>query len=352
MPEEGNSFDGSAFGYPVQIPPDEGPDPFADDAQTSEASQPQPRDNQGRFASTDVEPVAEPAATEPQAPAEPIQPEGVAQDTAQEPSEPAQAEVPLASDIPQQQVDWERRYRDTQASYTRGQQELAEMRARQGQYEEALAEMIAFQQQSRAATDPEYAQRVDAERAIAPLIEQRLAPLQQRLEQQMQGLEIARLQMGVDSAIGQFRSRHPEVQDGTPEDESVAHAVKTLHDAWTRVGEELDLSDPNSLELAYEVTQDPYLLAIHAANPTLSNSDEGMEYARWQAQQLASLSRQKQAGTPAAQVTKVQSQAAYVETNAQRSPQKAEGEGDEFDEVMRVDKQLRTSNPFVGGKNR
>lgn len=353
-PDEGTPLDGSAFGLDIQIPPQEGPDPFADEpTQDIGASQEQPRDEQGRFASTDVAPAeeTEPAAEEPEPALDTAETEAQPETQPSEPTGPEAPEgVVFAGRRFPSQSEAERAYREIQGEYTRSQQSLRQMEARQQQYEEALAEMIAIQQQQRAAIDPEYAQRVEAERAIQPLIEQRLAPLEQKLQQQLQSLEVQRLQMGVDSAIGQFRSRHPDVQDGTPEDMAVARTVKGLHDAWGRLGEELDLSDPNSLELAYEITQDPYLLAIHSANPSLSSSEEGMEYARWQAQQLASLSRQKKtAGTQAPAVKKVQPQSAFVETNAQRSPQQ-EGEGDEFDEVLRVDKADRTVNPFVGGK--
>ena len=118
---------------------------------------------------------------------------------------------------------------------------------------------------------------------------------------------------------------------------------------------ELDVGDPNALELAYEVAKDPYLRVVLEANPKWVESQAGLDFAQVQALQLrqAYLPSAGAApeGTPAPEPAGIPAGVpveGWVEPGRSGGPMTPTNEaqrGDEFDEVLALDDMAR-ARPF------
>lgn len=301
--------DATAFGLnSVDTPPSNEPDPLSDDFEQAVEAQAAPE-----------APVEAPQATERPWEAEtPPEPEG----------EPAPAE-----DVPQPiQGDsgryGEEAYKKLQAAFTQSQMENRNIQARQTQVEQLLESLAPMFSQQMAATDPAFAQQLEVNETLRPLVEQQVAPMREQMEMAQQQAEAERV-------VGDFRARHPEVAAGSNHDLGVSQVMQELN---------LRAMNPDSLEIGYEAYQNPSLKTVLRANPTLIDSDDGMAYARMQAQQLfgSPPGTPPQAGTP--QGTPAQQQApiqatprAFVETGGSGAPVRAapgQRSQDEFDEAF------------------
>lgn len=253
----------------------------------------------------------------------------------------------------------EQSYKEMQGWVTRTRQEMAQASAaqqalaeRQQLQEAALSELLNNQSQARAQQDPEYAAQMELMRQLQPLVDQRVAPMEQALQSRLEALEVERMTLKVDNALGQFWERHPDVREGTQENLDMAKAVATLHNSWaTKTGEVLDFTDQPTLELAYEVYKDPELLVVLSDSPTLADSDTGLDYARQQAKQLRSSRGQASPGGTPSQgqgVRRVVGQAADVEVPGGRSPAPTQPK-DEWEQVLVLEgEDQKNPNPFLG----
>lgn len=237
--------DGSALGYPSPPPEDAGPDPLAEDVGGSEEEQTASR---------------------------PWEREG--EQTGEQGGEEQQPPPPqLFAGRYQSVEDLETGYKQVQAEYTRNQQQLAELRNQVAQLQpmgELVEKLVPYVQSQLAEEDPELAEQLKAAEALRPIIEEELKPLREQMVAQQSQAE-------VESIISAFRSRHPDVPPGTKEDFEVAQLMTEL---------ELNVMNADSLEIAYEAWRWPGLGQVLKANPSLIETDDGIAYARLQAQQF------------------------------------------------------------------
>lgn len=362
MPEENTPF-GGEFGV---MPSDERLDAvFGDDEPTDEPASPepqdeaqgQPRNELGQYQSY---PEGEPG-DQPPAPDEPPAAEAEPPGEEQSADEPAEEQYVFGGRTFRSKEEAEKSNLEMQRYVTRTRQEMAQLAQqfdeRQRMQEAALAELLNQASYDRAQQDPEYAAQVELARQLQPLVDSRVAPMQAALQRQMNDLEIQRQTMKIDGALDAFWQRHPDVKEGTQENLEMAQAVASLHQAWARqpdpenpgqfMAEVLDFTDQDTLELAYEIYQDPDLLFVLSNNPHLANDDRGLQYARLQAKQLRSSQ-----GTPSQPqgVRKVVGQPADVEVPGGRTPASRPPQ-DEWEEVLALEgEDAKAPNPFLGSR--
>jgi hypothetical protein len=107
----------------------------------------------------------------------------------------------------------------------------------------------------------------------------KVAPMQQQLEAAKAEQEAQAAYNAQVGAIQQFRQKHPEVAPNSDEDNRHAEVFKQMQD-----DPQIQMQwNEDTLEIALEASRDPDLYAIIRANPALIDTDEGLEYARWQA---------------------------------------------------------------------
>lgn len=147
-------------------------------------------------------------------------------------------------------------------------------------------------------------------RLVPYYVEQSVAEREVALRQQLQAeFEAQREQQAREASIYGFYDKHPEVEPGSPVDADVRETLRAFEEAW---GDwEPDPSNPDTLEIAYEATQNPELRRVLELNPQYVDSDEGMELARLQAAWL------KGGGQPFTQET---SQVPASQVGTQRKP--------------------------------
>lgn len=97
-------------------------------------------------------------------------------------------------------------------------------------------------------------------------------------------------------AIMKFYEDHPDVRGEA--DAEMARTILELNAAWEDQDWVLDISDPEALEIAYEASQWPALREVLKLNPSLVDTDEGMELARAQAEALDARLGTQQKETP------------------------------------------------------
>lgn len=109
--------------------------------------------------------------------------------------------------------------------------------------------------------------------------QQRLAPMQEQLEAQKAEAERQAEYQQQVSSVQAFRTKHPEITPNSDEDNRHAEIFAAL-----REDPQIKLQwNEETLEIAYEAAQDPDFYSIIRANPALIDTDEGLDYARWQA---------------------------------------------------------------------
>jgi hypothetical protein len=163
--------------------------------------------------------------------------------------------------------------------------ELEEMKALLAQAAQALQAQQGPQQ-----PDPQlvqWAENQGIDPASLPVLMQladqaaaaKVAPMQQQLEAAKAEQEAQAAYNAQVGAIQQFRQKHPEVAPNSDEDNRHAEVFKQMQD-----DPQIQMQwNEDTLEIALEASRDPDLYAIIRANPALIDTDEGLEYARWQA---------------------------------------------------------------------
>lgn len=309
--------DGSAFGFYERY--SEGGEPTEEQADVFGEQPPETP------AVTDSSEPAEPE--EPELGEEAGEPEGVPPADAEEPSgsEPeAGEEQPEGSpEEPQVYADafksveaLEAGYREAVAWNTRQAQEISALRQGLEDQQRMVAQLIMDQNQMRAANDPEFAEQWQVAQATQQAVEAQVAPLRQQFEQQQRQNELL-------TVISGFRQAHPDVIPNSPADQEVANVVRAL---------DLDIGDPNALELAYEAYKDPFLRTVLVANPNWVETEAGLARAQEEAAKLAgshspTTGKQPRSKSPA-----------HVETGSSGAPS-AGAPGrvpDEWDQVMEL----------------
>jgi hypothetical protein len=108
-------------------------------------------------------------------------------------------------------------------------------------------------------------------------------------------------------SIEGFFVKHPEVEVGSPVDDDIARTIHAINDAWESWGTSMDITDPESIEVAYEATNRPALRHVLEKNPALVDDEQGMQLARFQAsilegQPITQIAQTVPASSPGAQV--------------------------------------------------
>jgi hypothetical protein len=83
------------------------------------------------------------------------------------------------------------------------------------------------------------------------------------------------------ASIMGFYEAHPEVEPRGTLDSDIKDTLDALGEAWRDW--EPDVSNPATLEIAYEATKDPALLAVLKKNPAYIDDEDGMKLARFEA---------------------------------------------------------------------
>jgi len=120
---------------------------------------------------------------------------------------------------------------------------------------------------------------------IQQLVDKQLSTRLDTLTQQaQQQAEQQRTMQEAETAVMGFYEKHPEVSFEGELDGQITETILSLNDAWARGGQDpLDISNPDSLEIAYEATKNPELRGVLELNPAYIDTDAGMQMARFQA---------------------------------------------------------------------
>jgi hypothetical protein len=105
-----------------------------------------------------------------------------------------------------------------------------------------------------------------------------------------------------ESNVLSFMEKH-QIAQGDEVDQAVVSAVQTLNAAFEKTDTEVDLADPDTLEIVLETTKNPHLLKILTMRPEYFDTEEGMQLARLEAAMLSGAPITQQTRTvPASQV--------------------------------------------------
>lgn len=165
----------------------------------------------------------------------------------------------------------EKGYEEVRRAFTERSMEMSELRAKQQEQEQILTLVAPLIQERLVAENPELAEQLEFAQRVQPMIDERLAPLQQEAETAQAQQEFLR-------TVTDFRARHPDVPPNSEADHMLAQVVQEL---------DLIKEDPEALEVAYEASRDPALRFVLNASPHLADTDNGMAMARVQASQVA-----------------------------------------------------------------
>lgn len=133
---------------------------------------------------------------------------------------------------------------------------------------------------------PQQPQQVGVDPELIPLLQQQaLLEEQERLRGEVGAeLEARREAQDRNDAIMGFFENHPEVEVNSPADVEVRRVLREWEDAWGEY--EPVVSNPATLEIAYEASQNPELRTVLAMHPQYIDSEEGLELARMRANEL------------------------------------------------------------------
>jgi hypothetical protein len=120
---------------------------------------------------------------------------------------------------------------------------------------------------------------------IQQMVDQQLSTRLDTLTQQAQAqAEQQRTMQEAETAVMGFYEKHPEVTFEGDLDGQITETILSLNESWERGGQDpLDISNPESLEIAYEAAKNPELRSVLEMNPAYVDSDAGMQMARFQA---------------------------------------------------------------------
>lgn len=209
----------------------------------------------------------------------------------------------------------EQGYGELQGAFTRVGQELAYVKQSVlPQYDQALKQMAAMLQQVRAAQDPEFAEQVAEAEKLRPLVDAQTAPLRQQLEAAQQEMAVQRAVSNADQVVNRFFTDHPDVEAGSDDETHISNLVQRLG---------LSMFGEGNLDRAYEAAQDDVLEMVLVANPHWARSDNGFQYAKFQAEEIRKRSPQNQGteqpGKPGKRVVRKGGKV-YVETGGNGVP--------------------------------
>lgn len=327
---------GEHFGLgDVGAPPDGTPDPFEDEVIAPEASQ-----------------VDAPPSTE-----EPPVVEGETE---------AQRQERLYADRYQSIEQLEDGYKNIQRLQNRTAEQLRSEQLRAQQLEAALQQAAPYLRQ----LQQQQPQDLDDPQQLQQLIDSRISQGTQQALMQMQAQQLAQQ---TAEAIDSFRVEHPDAAPGTELDTAMANIIlefqtdaqgRRSNDAFPVTKENLDLAHelaaqpqllnmmleldlkPNreNLEVAKEAVAHPPFAEVLMANGHLLDTDEGINYARKQANLPVLVGAAQAAAQPNTQQMR---QKAYVETGPSAPVGGGSQKGkDEFDEVLELDKSARGRSVF------
>lgn len=165
--------------------------------------------------------------------------------------------------------------------------------------------------------------------------------VQQQLMQNQQQQQQLQAQQTLQATVQGFFAAHPEVIQGSETDTRLGNLVGEL---------DLDPSNPDALEAAYELVQDPDLELYVRANPHLVDTEAGMAHARNQVALNKRLSSAASAHTTAQQEAGRQAalRKAAVETGGGTPPTSPGGETDEWAQVLAVARADRSDDNIYG----
>ncbi len=233
---------------------------------------------------------------------------------------------------------------------------LSELETQARQYEDALRRAVPLIQQAQAAqlrqaqqapaqgfwpqaeegapTTPQYSPE-QIQLLVDQMVAERVGQAQQELTTRADAQESIR---AAEATIMGFYQKHPEVEPQGEIDADITAAIQDLNEAWDqRDASSLDISDPDSLEIAYEVMKRPALLEILKLHPDYVDTDAGMELARFQASILeGNAITQQTAAVPASQVGQTVGQRKpVIESASQKAPAGSpDDQLDEFDKAV------------------
>src|SRR5687767_9116713 len=180
--------------------------------------------------------------------------------------------------------DLEKGYKELQADYTRKRQEDLLRQQQEDQrlqrLEQQLQQQNAILAQVRFETaDPEtqdaLRQQAALNQQVEAVVAQRLGPMQAQQQAQAQ---VQQENYEASVAISEFARKHPELVPNSEQDLLLRQVVD-------QVG--VNTANVEALDAAYEAVQNPALRQVLLANPHLIETDDGMTYARQQAQLLS-----------------------------------------------------------------
>lgn len=249
----------------------------------------------------------------PDTPIETPQPDDApgAPEEATETSAPQETTEVVAQETPEgeQQRLYAKRY-DTVEKLEDGYQELRELHRRTAErakeYEEqnrllmghaqeveatlqrAVGALQQYQNQPQPQQYDEYGQPIappapspqEVQAFIDQQLQYRLSQAQSQWQQQAQADAEAQ---AASRAIYGFFEKHPEVEIGSAVDDDISRTIHAINDAWESWGTSMDITDPDTIEVAYEATQRPALRHVLEKNPALVDDEAGMQLARFQA---------------------------------------------------------------------
>ena len=160
-------------------------------------------------------------------------------------------------------------------------------------------------------------------------------------------------------AIYGFFEKHPEVEVNSPVDDDIAQTIHAINDSWQTWGTSMDITDPDTIEVAYEATQRPALRHVLEKNPALVDDEQGMQLARFQAsilegQPITQSAQNVPASSPGAQVVG-SSRPPVIERGATTSNTSDDRPLDEVDQAFleyRQHKQRSGDSVFFGAPGR
>lgn len=214
----------------------------------------------------------------PQEKPERLDPARPAPEPTEAPSQEAPSEQSFLGGRYKTQEAFEQGHRELERTFTQTRQDFAELRAKQEQQDQVLQAFAPYITERLLEENPELAQQMELQSRIEPLVEERLAPLQQQAQAE-------REQQQYLGTVSAFYQRHPEIVPNSEADQQVVAVIQEL---------DLVKEDPEALDVAAEAAQNPALRFVLNAEPHLAETDAGMSMARVRATQLA----QQAAPTP------------------------------------------------------
>lgn len=297
-----------------------------------------------------TEPAAEPAAEEPPPP----DPEGDVKATIEEGKEAEQARVYAGKYQNVEELekgykeirDLQRRTAERAKAFEAQSETLTE-RARL--LENTLRRAIPLLQQPRPSEGYDQGEQPGlTPQQITPLVDQIVS---ERFSQMQQGLQTQAVTdqavREAERTIGDFYTRHPEVEVRGTLDNDITETINSLNEAWDRTGTAVDITDADALDIAYEAAKRPALRQVLELQPEYIDSDAGMELARMQAAFLEGqpITQNSQA-VPASQVGQTVGQRKPVTESASTgaTPPNADKPLDEFDQAVLAYRQASHAN--------